>query len=236
MDVTLKVLAGAKVGAKVAVRKNEFIIGRSDQCHLSVGTTSVSRRHCIITRAENRVMVKDLGSRNGTLLNGKKIDGEVELSAGDELAVGPLVFQVRISAGIKNAKAPKVKSVADAVERVADQGSDIGDDDISSWLVGPSAPAAANETQTIRLDETNALQLQSKAAEQNAGAETVAAETGDTEITADASEVLDGAESGEEAENQSKGPGKLPVRPDSPQTKDSREAAEMALRNWSRRR
>jgi len=235
MEVTLKVLAGAKKGAKVVVKKSEFTIGRSQECHLSVGSTSISRRHCTISRGENKVSVKDLGSRNGTLVNGKKIDGEVELVAGDELIVGPLRFQVRISTGLKNDKRPKVKSVAEAVQRTADSGGDFDVDDISSWLLGPDD--SVSEKPTISMHETMAIQMD------ETSAMPVSTDTDDAEKSKknplDGSSATDEEPAEEESASDSgkkKGPGKLPPVPQKEGTKDSREAAENALRAWSRRR
>jgi pSer/pThr/pTyr-binding forkhead associated (FHA) protein len=225
MDVTLKVLEGAKSGAKIAVKKAEFIIGRSQECHLCAGSSAISRRHCAILRDETRVAIKDLGSRNGTLVNGHKIEGEVELTSGDEVVVGPLKFLVTITAGIQNVKKPEVKSVAEAVVRTAETPhSSVADDDISKWLLGPSS--ALVETQTIRMDDTNALKKLAEAAEEAKAA----AERETTAIETHAPEA-------QMAESPSKkGPGKLPKVPSKPGSKDSREAAAEALRNWSRRR
>jgi len=223
MDVVLKVLEGSKTGAKVAVKKNEFIIGRGQTCHLCAGSSSISRQHCAIMRHENRVTIKDLGSRNGTLVNGNKIAEETELASGDEVTVGPLKFLVTISPGISNAKRAEVKSVAEAVTRTAETPSvDIGDEDISKWLLG--AESALSETQTIRFDDTNAVQRLLEAAEPET-TESPAAET--TEPSGDAASDKTGKKPA---------PGKLPKVPDRPGAKDSREAAVEALRAWSRRR
>jgi hypothetical protein len=221
MDVKLKVLEGAKTGAKIAIKKSEFVIGRSQSCNLCAGSSAISRQHCAILRDETRVAIKDLGSRNGTLVNGKKIEGEVELTTGDEIVVGPLKFLITITPGIQNAKKPEVKSVAEAVVRASEASkSSVGDEDISQWLVGPSS--ALSETQTIRMDDTNALKKLSEAAEQAAAAASEA-ETSALEIPT-------------EEKSGKKGPGKLPKMSSKPETKDSREAAAEALRAWSRRR
>jgi predicted component of type VI protein secretion system len=228
MDVTLKVLEGAKTGAKIAVKKNEFLIGRSQSCHLCAGSTAISRQHCAILRDDHRVTIKDLGSRNGTLVNGKKIEGEVELASGDEIVVGPLKFMVTITAGINNVKKPEVKTVAEAVARTADappQGP-IGAEDISQWLLGPAS--ALTETQTIRIDDTNAIhRIMQTAAEE----ETHAAAPPEEAAAAD--KPIDDADA--KASGKS-GAGKLPKIPQKPGAKDSREAAVEALRAWSRRR
>jgi pSer/pThr/pTyr-binding forkhead associated (FHA) protein len=222
MDVILKVIDGAKAGAKISVKKSEFIIGRSQSCNLCAGSSAVSRQHCAITRTDNRVTVKDLGSRNGTLVNGKKTEGEVELVSGDELTVGPLKFMVTISPGINNTKRAEVKSVAEAVERVAEaKPGDASVDDISKWLLAPDQ-SALNETQTIRIDDTNAAKLNVVLA-----AETAAME---------AQHAAEAAETDESKKSGKREPGKLPKMAQGPASKDSREAAVEALRAWSRRR
>jgi pSer/pThr/pTyr-binding forkhead associated (FHA) protein len=227
MDVILKVLEGGKAGAKIAVKKGEFIIGRSQKCHLCAGSTAISRQHCSILRDDNRVSIKDLGSRNGTILNGVRIDGEHELVSGDEITVGPLKFMVAITPGINNTKRAEVKSVAEAVTRTADTPSgDVGDDDISKWLLGPTS--ALTDTQTIRLDDTNAIQSMQKALEKEAKEAAAAAAKTDEETTVTEKSAEDDAEK--------TAPGKLPKVPQKPSSKDSREAAAEALRAWSRRR
>jgi pSer/pThr/pTyr-binding forkhead associated (FHA) protein len=88
MDVTLKVLEGAKVGAKISIKKPEFTIGRSQGCSLCAGSSAVSRQHCMISRDESKVTVRDMGSRNGTLVNGVRISGEQRLNDGDIISFG----------------------------------------------------------------------------------------------------------------------------------------------------
>lgn len=239
MDVILKVIKGSKAGAKIAVKKDEFLIGRSPECNLCSGSTSISRKHCVIRRSGTKVAVADLGSRNGTLVNGNKITGEVELSSGDTLHIGNLEFLVTLTTGLNNEKKPQVKSVAEAAQRTATQstGSDIGDDDISRWLLETSdsnegvLSEEVTETQTMRLDDTKASQLRDVIKEMRV-------ETGDAiEATAETEDVV--AEiSPEEVKGsgKKKKPGKLPPIEKKPGSKDSVEAATDALRSWSRRR
>ncbi len=229
MDVILKVIDGAKSGAKIAVKKNEFLIGRSQECHLCAASSAISRKHCKISRTDNRVTAQDLGSRNGTLINGAKIEGEVELVSGDELTVGPLKFMVTISPGINNGKREQVKSVAEAVERVAQTPpADATVDDISQWLLGPNS-SALNETQTIRIDDTNAGRLSGILAAETAEMKPADAAPPEAEKPAED----EGSRIGKGPVKRS--PGKLPKHA-GPTSKDSREAAAEALRNWSRRR
>jgi pSer/pThr/pTyr-binding forkhead associated (FHA) protein len=227
MDVILKVIEGAKSGAKVAVKKSEFLIGRSQSCHLCAGSSAVSRQHCKITRSDSRVTIKDLDSRNGTYVNGEKVTEEIELATGDEITVGPLKFLITITPGISSTKRPEVKTVAEAVTRTAEVPPlALGDDDISKWLLGPDL-SALTETQTIRMDDTNAVKIKKAIAEDSA--QTSTEESAEAETTDLPAPPADAKSEGKPA------PGKLPKIPPK-SSKDSREAAAEALRAWSRRR
>lgn len=233
MDVILKVLEGAKAGTKIAVKKDEFVIGRSQGAHLCVGSSSVSRKHCAITRHDGKVFIQDLGSRNGTIVNDKKIHDRVELTGGEELGIGSLKLQITLTHGLNNQKLPKVKSVAEAVERTSNSGdSTINEEDITKWLLDAPGPKSQefSETQTIRMDDTNAVKLQEAATEQSR-AEGEKAESSDIHDSTSSQLPED-----ESAKSKKKKPGKLPKIPNEPASKDSREAAMMALRNWNRRR
>lgn len=234
MDVILKVLDGAKKGAKIAVKKSQFLIGRSKECQLCVGSTAISRKHCLISRHEARVTAQDLGSRNGTYVNGKKLSEEVELESGDQLMVGPLKFQLTISAGIKNEKKPQVSSVAEAADRAADVAmGDVPEDDISKWLIDSGRVLPTSETKTMVLDEASAASLAEAAKD-----ETSAAPIPNKKPT-DADKEKTPAPKVEErvdGKSDAKGSGKLPFRPPESASKDSREAAVEALRAFNRRR
>ena len=237
MDVILKVLKGAKQGTKVAIKKETFLIGRSQKCNLCVASSSVSRRHCKFSRQESKVLLRDLGSRNGTYVNGEKITEEIELSTGDEISVGSLSFMITLTPGIANEKRSKVRTVADAVERAASSSDpQIQEEDISDWLLDvPSGAQAITETQTIRMDDTNAIQSKTEQTniENQEGLETV-----DVEAEEDSAEGEDDDDNGDSKSDtkKKKKPGKLPPLPDQQSAKDSREAAMEALRNWNRRR
>jgi predicted component of type VI protein secretion system len=66
----------------------EFVVGRSTECQLSLDDPLVSRRHAVLRVRRDGVSVQDFGSRNGVLVNGTKIVGERELSAGDRVGIG----------------------------------------------------------------------------------------------------------------------------------------------------
>ena len=76
------------------VPPGEFVIGRSPDCQLSLDDPLVSRRHAILVVQNEGVFVEDLSSRNGVLVNSKRISGPTRLSDGDQLQVGSQVMQL----------------------------------------------------------------------------------------------------------------------------------------------
>jgi pSer/pThr/pTyr-binding forkhead associated (FHA) protein len=99
MDVRLLV-AHAKADAKQIALGRETLIGRSPECNLRIASGQVSRKHCVIRVEDSLVTVRDLGSANGTRLNGQAIKTEVDMPIppGSTLVVGPLKFVVQFTA------------------------------------------------------------------------------------------------------------------------------------------
>jgi len=69
----------------------EATVGRASGCAIFIDDPTVSSIHARLTRAGDQVVVDDLGSRNGTLLNGRRLKGPTALSLGDRLGIGPNV-------------------------------------------------------------------------------------------------------------------------------------------------
>ena len=63
-------------------------IGRLPECTVSINDSNISRQHAEIRISGNSYVVVDLGSTNGTLVNGVKIAGQRPLSDGDIISVG----------------------------------------------------------------------------------------------------------------------------------------------------
>ncbi|HUT30350.1 MAG TPA: FHA domain-containing protein [Sedimentisphaerales bacterium] len=82
------------------------IIGRRADCDLYAPLMSVSKRHCQLNCDKGALRIRDLGSRNGTYLNGKRIN-EAEIKAGDRIRIGPLTFVFQIDGGPENMGASK---------------------------------------------------------------------------------------------------------------------------------
>ena len=72
------------------------VIGRRHDCDLRIPLMPVSKRHCELILNKDTIKVRDLGSLNGTYINGKQIADEVEINPGDYLTIGPLTFLLQI--------------------------------------------------------------------------------------------------------------------------------------------
>lgn len=94
MDVKFLVVQGKARGQHLRFPDGEFIFGRGPECHVRPDSDWVSRQHCLLRIKGEVISLRDLGSTNGTLINGVRVVGEQELQAGDQIQVGPLVFKV----------------------------------------------------------------------------------------------------------------------------------------------
>ena len=75
---------------------SEIVIGRASECRRVIDLPMVSGRHARLFRSEGRALIEDLGSANGTFVNGRRIDGPTEVRSGDLINLGsyPLVLSV----------------------------------------------------------------------------------------------------------------------------------------------
>ena len=78
----------------VPIRQDQAIIGRSHGNTVRIPSAEVSRQHCRLSKKDGLVRVRDLGSVNGTLLNGRRISEEEIVRPGDSVEVGPVTFVV----------------------------------------------------------------------------------------------------------------------------------------------
>jgi DNA-binding winged helix-turn-helix (wHTH) protein len=79
----------------------EHLIGRATDALVSVPSAKVSRRHARIVVAHGRAVLEDLGSKNGTYVGDRRIEGPTELRHGDRIEIGPirLVFRTAEAEG-----------------------------------------------------------------------------------------------------------------------------------------
>jgi pSer/pThr/pTyr-binding forkhead associated (FHA) protein len=74
----------------------EITLGRADSCSIGLGDdTFASQLHARVFRSDAKVWVEDLGSTNGTHLNGARLTAPVQLAIGDRLQVGNTIFEAQ---------------------------------------------------------------------------------------------------------------------------------------------
>ncbi len=93
--VFLYVERGPGAGQLLPIKQGTLLIGRASTSDLRLQHPSISRRHAQLTRRDEHLFLKDLGSQNGTYVNRSRITTELELLAGDEISVGNAVLRIR---------------------------------------------------------------------------------------------------------------------------------------------
>ena len=73
--------------------RDETVIGRHPECHIQIDSNMVSRKHCRMFRDGNRFLVEDMGSGNGTTVNGVRIANATPLTHDDRIKLGPILIR-----------------------------------------------------------------------------------------------------------------------------------------------
>ncbi|MEZ6065547.1 MAG: FHA domain-containing protein [Planctomycetaceae bacterium] len=136
---------GKHKGKRLKLPNGETIVGRDDEAGIRVGSKEVSRRHCAIVTSDDELRVRDLGSSNGTFVNGTPITGETLLRPGDLLVVGPMGFRLQDSSG------GTADSTGKAKPRRSSPDQRLSDDDIAMLLTDVDA-SASDDTAVFGVD------------------------------------------------------------------------------------
>ena len=141
---SLMIQTGKHHGKKITFPPDgKILIGRDPECQVRLASTEVSRQHCLIQLIDNVVHVKDLGSRNGTFIDGYLASGSTVLKPGSVVKTGPMEF---LLPGAKaSAKKPQ-------------QEDDASDDDISAWLT------EEGETDNVNMSDSTIITNKKKEA------------------------------------------------------------------------
>lgn len=89
-------------GRDIPLGPAPLIVGRHPGCDAWLRARSVSRRHCCLVPSGSEVVVRDLGSTNGTWINGLRIH-EGRLRPGDELAIAGVRYRLEGDAAVPTA-------------------------------------------------------------------------------------------------------------------------------------
>ena len=93
-------IAGDDLGQQIDLDKGEVDIGRDDSCKITVNSDLVSRQHASVQKLGSAYIVADLGSTNGTFVNGDKITHK-KLDDGDQIRVGKTVLKFMASGNLE---------------------------------------------------------------------------------------------------------------------------------------
>ncbi|HSP78007.1 MAG TPA: FHA domain-containing protein, partial [Myxococcaceae bacterium] len=100
MGFQLTIAEGREAGKEFVFDQDSVLIGRVSECDVVLYDNGVSRRHCRIFAQGGGYAVEDLGSSNGTLVNGLKVTKQV-LADGDRIALGPVLFTFQDVGGVE---------------------------------------------------------------------------------------------------------------------------------------
>jgi predicted component of type VI protein secretion system len=100
----LVVTEGPLAGRRIDL-DGELVIGRED-AELTIDDEELSRRHAVLRTAAEGVEIEDLGSRNGTFVNGQRIAAVTRLNGGDSLKLGRSVFAIELSRAAATVASP----------------------------------------------------------------------------------------------------------------------------------
>ncbi len=106
---TLIVLQGGKAVAH-PLNEGENVLGRHPACTIQLDSNTVSRRHAQVIKQDHNYFIEDLGSGNGTFVNGKQITGRSPLHHDDRIKLGPILlrFQTEGSSVMANPAKPVI--------------------------------------------------------------------------------------------------------------------------------
>lgn len=116
-------------GNTIELSRDLTVVGRKEDCDLRLDHKSISKFHCVIVRMENTLLLRDLGSTNGTMVNGKRIR-RATLKNNDRLNIANLPFKVQISIGNAIERNPQLEGTIQISNQ--DNDADEKDDDANS--------------------------------------------------------------------------------------------------------
>lgn len=95
---SVAIRTGFYEGFEMALDRDWFVIGRGRTADMVVAEATISRAHAAVGYDDQGFYVQDLGSTNGTLVNGARIERQ-KLKQGDEIQIGRLVLEVTLPIG-----------------------------------------------------------------------------------------------------------------------------------------
>jgi pSer/pThr/pTyr-binding forkhead associated (FHA) protein len=129
---SLQVKSGPLAGQRIDVT-GELVIGRAD-ADITIDDADLSRRHAAVRQASGALEVEDLGSTNGTFVDGDRIDGPTRVGGGTEIRLGATVLEVE---GVIPLQPMQASAAADRQETIVRRVPD------EMTRIAPTEPAPA---------------------------------------------------------------------------------------------
>ena len=85
-------------GPPIEITKDLTLVGRKDDCDLRLNHKSVSKQHCVLVKTDGLLLLRDLGSTNGTRVNGQRVR-RAALLPDDQLTIAVFKFRVYLGPG-----------------------------------------------------------------------------------------------------------------------------------------
>jgi predicted component of type VI protein secretion system len=131
-------------GETITLAKDLTLVGRREDCDLRLEHKSVSKMHCVLVKSDGLILLRDLGSTNGTRVNGQRVR-RAALLANDEVMIAHFKFRVHLGPEVGPIRADEHTQNLDAAE-------------VAKLLRRHDAPAADDSS-----DEIPAFGVQSNA-------------------------------------------------------------------------
>jgi pSer/pThr/pTyr-binding forkhead associated (FHA) protein len=107
-------------GQSIELVKDLTLVGRNEDCDVRLDHKSVSKLHCMLVKTDGLVLVRDLGSTNGTRVNGQRVR-RAALLPNDHLAIATFRYQVKLG---DEPDVPVAEAIAEPVPQIAGPASD----------------------------------------------------------------------------------------------------------------
>jgi pSer/pThr/pTyr-binding forkhead associated (FHA) protein len=138
-------------GEPIEIVKDMVLVGRREECDLNLDHKSVSKLHCVIVKTDGLLLVRDLGSTNGTRVNGQRVR-RAALLPNDQLHIASVKFRVYLGPGeapvVSNENTQRIE--ADELQRLMSKS--VSDDDSSDEI--PGQPVVQNVLPDVYDDKT----------------------------------------------------------------------------------
>jgi hypothetical protein len=155
MQAKLRVIAGSVPFETIPVSPGKLLLGRADDCDVQVASEFVSGHHCVLLTDEYAIRIRDLGSKNGTIVNGRRIGTAPTILLHDDIvSLGDIYFLVDLRPVSVTIAVPNTKSKP-AVAPTALQGTGVYNGDtlkaelpnpLPTQTAPPAVPSSGDPT------------------------------------------------------------------------------------------